>query len=463
MGGKGGARQGPPPGAKQAPTQSQAQRQAEQKKASAKQQARAAPAVDLAQLAREMSESLIPVLEPYGYTKDDVWELVQRFKCDPANVQAAVANILEDHKGHEQGEWQGLPTVSDKKAKAEAAKERREQKEKEIQAALEQDRLARAAAFDRSVEEAKKRRAAEANAKLKGRLAVVEGMGADTRGATGATKGAAWQSPAPAGSAEPATEASAPEQSTSSVEMSNQEQAAPEAQPESTNQAASESYEEWVAPEAAPETNGWSAPSWSAPPTSAPAPQQTLNPPSWTAQAMPPAPTKAPEAPMPQMPPAKATNVVVVADNDIDDMIVKMPESFHLLFGKGVKPVIMFGSLQPGDLEEEVKAATVRGLPPPGSVTGGAGQDEEWADTGAWAASGNGQARAPRGDGKGKGKKGNNKGKRKGDGKGSDWSGDSKGYRADGDGYDKKGAGKGDKRKGGSWNKDGRREKGSKS
>ncbi|CAE8584840.1 unnamed protein product, partial [Polarella glacialis] len=115
---------------------------------------------------------LLAVLEPYNYGEAEVQSLVKRCGNDTIRIQAAVADILDDHLGHEQDSWANTVTKSDKKDKAAEAKERRMQKEKEMEEEAENVRTVRTQKedekFRRLQEELAKRSRNDKTAKLAG-------------------------------------------------------------------------------------------------------------------------------------------------------------------------------------------------------------------------------------------------------------------------------------------------------
>jgi hypothetical protein len=92
-------------------------------------------------------------LEPYGWSEADIHQLVLRCESNEVLVQEAVSNVLEDRGGHEHGQWSSIDTVSEKKEKGAAAKERKAQREKERSEEEEREKQRRA----KMLEEEKKR------------------------------------------------------------------------------------------------------------------------------------------------------------------------------------------------------------------------------------------------------------------------------------------------------------------
>jgi len=125
-------------------------------------------------------KDLIQLLEPYNYSLKDIHDLLQRCSHDQKRVQEAVANILEDQYGHENGDWSNKPTALERKARQAEAKERREQQEKERQEEVERLKEERKKAAEekkrRTQEEAERRRAAQEET----RVADVRDRGAAT-------------------------------------------------------------------------------------------------------------------------------------------------------------------------------------------------------------------------------------------------------------------------------------------
>mmetsp|Transcript_98884 Transcript_98884/g.247969 ORF Transcript_98884/g.247969 Transcript_98884/m.247969 type:complete len:515 (-) Transcript_98884:58-1602(-) len=75
-------------------------------------------------------KELRELLEPYNYGEAEIHSLVKRCGYDDGRIQAAVSHILDDNAGHEHDSWATTATASEKKVRAQEAKERRLQKEK---------------------------------------------------------------------------------------------------------------------------------------------------------------------------------------------------------------------------------------------------------------------------------------------------------------------------------------------
>ncbi|KEP63803.1 UNVERIFIED_CONTAM: hypothetical protein HHA_230940 [Hammondia hammondi] len=69
---------------------------------------------DLSPRSQKWVEDVHPLLEFFNYSKRDVYALVQRAEYDQDRVQQAVAEIVEEKKGHEQGSWEVVLTKQQK-------------------------------------------------------------------------------------------------------------------------------------------------------------------------------------------------------------------------------------------------------------------------------------------------------------------------------------------------------------
>lgn len=69
---------------------------------------------DLSPRSQKWIEDVHPLLEFFNYSKRDVYALVQRAEYDQDRVQQAVAEIVEEKKGHEQGSWEVVLTKQQK-------------------------------------------------------------------------------------------------------------------------------------------------------------------------------------------------------------------------------------------------------------------------------------------------------------------------------------------------------------
>lgn len=75
-------------------------------------------------------KELSALLGPYDYSEPEIRALATRCNYDSALIQAAVHNIIDDNLGHEPDIWATTATSSEKKVRAQEAKERRLEKEK---------------------------------------------------------------------------------------------------------------------------------------------------------------------------------------------------------------------------------------------------------------------------------------------------------------------------------------------
>lgn len=107
-------------------------------------------------------QSVVELLGPYNYGEADIYALVKKCGFDDRRVQTAVSNILDDKMGHENDDWATTATASDKKVRAQEAKERRIEKEKIQAEEMERLREQRQRDYDE-----KERRLKEEAARLK--------------------------------------------------------------------------------------------------------------------------------------------------------------------------------------------------------------------------------------------------------------------------------------------------------
>lgn len=367
----------------------------------------------------QLIAELTPILESYDYGRDDILNLLNRCGWDEDRIQAAVDDIIEDRRGHEQDEWATTATAGERKAAAAEAKKRSEQLKK-----MQQEEEARESQR-RTEEENEKYRRLQEELKRRSRLEEARRLGIEP--AKGDVKapapkpssgGSAWQKAAQeakeAAKEAAAAEAEAPAAAPAAEEPPKQDVVTHELIEETLQQAAAQ--QSWAPATPMPQSK----------------PDRLRQGPSAQASSVPAAPAGvAPEVPRPEASEAaapaslwqpKVNGTPAASFEDEVDPPVVMPASYKALIGAGPEPAVMFGSLRSSD-----GGAASSTKPTPGDGRGADGRSSRGRGKGARQPRGEGgeegQEDEGKGDGKGrpprKGAKGEGKGA-KGEGKGGE-------------------------------------------
>jgi len=312
------------------------------------------------------------LLEPYDYGEAEIHSLVKRCDYDHTRIQMEVTKIIEES---EHDTWARTSTASEKKVKAQEAKERRLQKERLQEEELERVREQRTKKEDdklRRLKQELERRKAEENASRLGRREADKGDKASILPKTPGSSGGAWRKSEDSEPAEPGAEAADAEPADEhtaevALELDEDEE---DHEDEEEEEADADAAKAWTAPPWLPENGGGNGGTSAWADATSPI-SRVLEP--------------APAAPAPEVEPAvpdgqhSMPSSIAAASpppNGGADDVVVMPPAYYELARAWEGHEVKFGTLHVLDCGSGLAASSTQPTPQPQSYSMGSWAEE---------------------------------------------------------------------------------------